>query len=78
MKSWLHDNCIDMYLTHNEGKSSVADRFIRTWMNEFYKYMRSISKNVYIDKLDDIVNECNNTYITIKMTPTMYWLWHGK
>ena len=47
-------------------------------MNEFYKYMRSISKNVYIDKLDDTVNECNNTYITIKMTPTMYSLWHGK
>ena len=31
--------------------------------------MTSISKNVYIDKLDDIVNEYNNTYRTIKMKP---------
>ena len=49
-----------MYLIHNEGKSVVAERFIRTLKNKIYKYMTSISKNVYIDKLDDIVNECNN------------------
>ena len=54
-----------MYSIHNEGKSVVAERFIRT-----LKYMTSISKNVYIDKLDDTVNEYNNTYHrTIKMTP---------
>ena len=57
-----------MYSTHNEGKSVVAERFIRTIKNKIYKYMTSISKNVYIDKLDDIVNEYNNTYDrTIKM-----------
>ena len=59
-----------MYSTHNEGKSVVAERFIRTLKNKIYKYMTSISKNVYIDKLDDIVNEYNNTYHrTIKMKP---------
>ena len=50
-----------MYSTHNEGKSVVAERFIRTIKNKIYKYITSISKNVYIDKLDDIVNEYNNT-----------------
>ena len=59
-----------MYSTHNEGKSGVAARFIRTIKNQFYKYITSISKNVYIDKLDDIVNKCNNSkYRTIKMKP---------
>ena len=59
-----------MYSTHNEGKSVVAERYIRTSKNKIYKYMTSISKNVYIDKLDDIVNEYNNTdHRTIKMKP---------
>ena len=57
-----------MYSTHNEVKSVAAERFIRTLKNKIYKHMTSISKNVYIDKLDDIVNEYNNTYHrTIKM-----------
>ena len=51
-----------MYLIHNKGKSVVAERFIRTIETKIYKYMTSISKNMYIDKLDDIVNEYNNTY----------------
>ena len=51
-----------MYSTHNEGKSVVAERFIRTLKNEIYKYMTSISKNVHIDKLGDIVSKYNNTY----------------
>ena len=69
-KKWLQDNDIVMYSTHNEGKSVVAERFIRTLKSKIYKYMTSISKNVYIDKLDDIVNEYNNTYhTTIKMKP---------
>ena len=69
-KKWLRDNDIVMYSTHNEGKSIVAERFIRTLKSKIYKYMTSISKNVYIDKLDDIVDEYNNTYhITIKMKP---------
>ena len=59
-----------MYSTHNEGKSVVAERFISTLKNKIYKYMTSISRNVYIDKLDDIINEYNNTYHrTIKMEP---------
>ena len=59
-----------MYLTHNEGKSVTAERFITTLKNKIYKSMTSISKNVYIDKLDDIVNKYNNTYhSTIKMKP---------
>ena len=59
-----------MYSTHNEGKSVVAERFIRTLKNKIYKYMTSISKNVYIDKLDDTVKKYNNTYHTsIKMKP---------
>ena len=50
-----------MYSSHNEGKSVVAERFIRTIKNKIYKYMTSISKNMYIDKLPDMVNEYNNT-----------------
>ena len=67
-KKWLRDNGIVMYSTHNEGKTVIAERFIRTLKSKIYKYMTSISKNLYIDKLDDIVNEYNNTYhTTIKM-----------
>ena len=51
-----------MYSTHNGEKSVVAKRFIRTLRNRIYKYITSMSKHVYIDKLDDIVNEYNNTY----------------
>ena len=59
-----------MYSVLNEGKSVVAERFIRTLKNKIYKYMTAISKNVYIDKLDDIVDEYNNTYHrAIKMKP---------
>ena len=56
-KKWLQDNDTVIYSTHNEGKSVVAERFIRTLKNKIYKYMTSISQNVYIDKLDDIVDE---------------------
>ena len=59
-----------MYSTNNEGKSVVAERFIRTLKSNIYKYMTSISKNVYIDKLNAIVNKYNNTYhTTVKMKP---------
>ena len=59
-----------MYSTNNEGKSVVAERFIRALKSKIYKYMTSVSKNVYIDKLNDIVDEYNNTYhTTIKMKP---------
>ena len=60
-----------MYSTYNEGKSVVAERFIRTIKNKTCKHITSISKNVYIDKLDDIVNEYNNAkHRTTKMKPT--------
>ena len=69
-KKWLKDNDIEMYSIHNEGKSVVAERFFRTLKNKIYEYMIAISKNVYIDRLDDIVNEYNNTYHkTIMMKP---------
>ena len=55
-----------MYSTHNEKKifirTLIIKKFIRTLKNRNYNYITSISKNVYIDKLDDIVNKCNNTY----------------
>ena len=59
-----------MYSILNEGKSVVAERYIRTLKTKNYRYMAAISKNVSIDKLDDIVNEYNNTYPrTIKIKP---------
>ena len=61
-KKWFKNNDIEMYSIHNEGKSVVAERFIRTLMTRVYKYMTSILKNMYIDKLDNIVNEYDNTY----------------
>ena len=67
-KKWLKDNDIEIYSIHNEGKSVIAERFIRTLTNKIYKYMTSVSKNVHIDKLDDIVDGYNNKYHrTIKM-----------
>ena len=68
MKSSLEKHDIEMYSTHNEGKSVVAERMIKTLKSKIYKDMNSVSKNVYIDKLDDIVNKYHNTYhSTIKM-----------
>ena len=70
MNSFLQNNSIEMYSRHDEGKSVVAKRFIRTLENKIYKYMTSISKNVHIDKLDDIMNNYSNAYhSTIKMKP---------
>ena len=51
-----------MYSTHKSGKSVVAERFIRTLNNKIYKYMTSMSKSVYINKLDGLVNKYNNAY----------------
>ena len=59
-----------MYSIHTEGKSVVAERSIRKLKTKIYKYMTLVSKNAYINKLDDIVGEYNNTYHrTIKMKP---------
>ena len=69
-KKWLQDNDIVIYSTNNEEKSVIAEIFIRTLKNKIYKCMTPISKNVYIDKLDDVVKEYINKYHTsIKMKP---------
>ena len=64
-KKWLKDNDIEMHLINNEenneGKSVIAERFIRPLKNNIFKHMTAISKNVYFDVLDDIVNKYNNT-----------------
>ena len=70
MKLLLEKNDMERHSTHNEGKSVVAERFIWTVKNKIYKYMTSVSKDFYIDKLDDIVNKYNKTYQNrIKMKP---------
>ena len=69
-KDFLKINNIEMYSTYNEGKSVVAERFIRTLKNKIFKHMTAVSKNVYFDVLDDSVNKYNNTFHrTIKMKP---------
>ena len=63
-------NNIEIYLTYNKGKSVVTERFIKTLKNIIFKHMIAISKNIYIDALEDIVNKYNNTiHRTIKMNP---------
>ena len=60
-----------MYSTYNERKSVVAERFIRTLKNKIFKHMAAVSKNIYFNTLDDVVNKYNNTvYGSIKMKPT--------
>ena len=65
----LQNDKIEMHSTYNEGKSVVAERLIRTLNNKIYKYMTSVSKNVHIDELNDIVDKYNNTHKHV------YWLW---
>ena len=62
MKSFLQDKDIEMYSTHNKQKFVVVKRFIRILKNKISKYMTSVSKNLYINKLDDTVNKYNSTY----------------
>ena len=70
MKSWLQDNDIEMYSTHNDENSVVAERCIGALKNKIYEYMTVISKSVNINNLNDIVNKYSNDYnITIKMKP---------
>ena len=69
-KDFLKINDIEMYSTYNEGKSVIAERFVRTLKNKIFKHIASISKNVYFDVLDDLVNKYNNTvHRTIDMKP---------
>ena len=69
MKLWLEKNNGEMYSTHTEWKSVVAERFTRTLNTKISKCMTSISKNVYMDILDDRVNKYNMYHNTIKMKP---------
>ena len=71
MKSFLQNNNTEIYSMSNEGKSVVNEKFINTFEKKnIYKYLTSISKNAYIDELDDIVNKYYITYHkTIKMKP---------
>ena len=69
-KRFLKINNIEMYSTYNEGKSAVAERFIRNLKNKIFKHMTTVSKNIYFDILDNIVNKYNNTvHRSIKMKP---------
>ena len=70
MKSFLENDDIEMHSTYNEGKPVVAERFVITLKNKICKYVTSVSKNAYIDKLNDVVNKYNNTYHSpTKMKP---------
>ena len=69
-KRILKINSIEMYSTYNEGKSAVAERFIRTLKNKIFKHMTAVSKYISFYMLNDIVNKYNNTvHRTIKMKP---------
>ena len=70
----MQNNNIEMHSTYNEGKTVVAERFIRTSKNKIYKYITSISKKVYIDKLDDIV--INTTKHIIEQLNWNQFMWN--
>ena len=78
--AWLQNNNREIYLTHNEGKSVVTEIFVGTLKNKICNHLTVESKNVYNDKLDDIVNNYDNTYRIIKMKfidvklKYIYWL----
>ena len=71
----MKTNNIETSSTYNEGKSVVAERFVRTLKSKVFKHMTAFSKNIYLDVLDDIVNKYNNTVNrTIKMKPISLWM----
>ena len=72
-KSWLVNNDGELYSTLNEGKSVVNERLIRTLKYMIYKYMTMISKNVYLNKLDHIVNKYNIKFFN-SLTTKSQWL----
>ena len=73
LRGFLKINNIEIYSTYNEEKSVVTERFIRTLKKKIFKHMKAVSKNVYFDVLDKIVNKYNNTVhrIIILMLNTM-------
>ena len=62
MKSWLQDESIKMHSAHNEKNLVVTEKVIKTLKNKIYKYLTSVLKNVYIDKLGEIVDKWKKTY----------------
>ena len=58
-----------MYSTYNQGKSVMAERFIKTFKNKMWKHMTAVSKNVYFHVTGDIDDEYNTFHKTIKMKP---------
>ena len=69
-KNFLKNNDIEMYPTFNEGKSVIAERFIKTLKNKIYKHMATIGKNVCFNVLDDVAKDYNNTiHSSVKMKP---------
>ena len=75
MKSWQEKNNIEMHLTYKEGKSIVAERFIRTLKNKVYKYLTSIFKKMCIDQLDITNNNYNNIYHSTIKIKLVYVNW---
>ena len=71
-KYFLKINTTEMYSTYNEGKSVVAERFIRTLKNKIFKHMTAISKNIYFDVLDDVVYKYNKKKKPIEVTSVSY------
>ena len=72
LKRLLKINDIKMYSKYNEGKSVVAERFIRALKNKIFKHMSAILKNIYFDALDDIVNKYKNTAHRTKKSKPIY------
>ena len=71
IKLWLQNNNVEMYSIHNDGKSIVAKRFIRTLTNKIYKHLTAVSRQMYINKLDNVASKYNNKYYkAIKKKPT--------
>ena len=71
MKSWLQSNNIEIHSRNNKEKFVLSQRFIKTLKNKSYKYVNSILKNLYIGKIDDVVDKYNNICLsTIKMKST--------
>ena len=62
MQKWLHDNDILMYLTHNEGKSVVAEKFIKKLKDKIYKTMTANDSKSYLNYLNKLIDEYSNTY----------------
>ena len=74
LKKFLKINNIEMYSIYNEGKSVVAERFVRTLKNQIFKHMTAVSKNVYFDVLENIVDKYNNT---VHRTMKINWCYIG-